>query len=88
MSWPMYRRVERQARRLQDMMDRLDVDPVALARIDGGRAFMTARSLCLHCGTSDLCLRWLERARQPGETAEFCPNRPLFDQCQRHCAPP
>jgi hypothetical protein len=80
----MYRRVERQARRLQDVMDRLDVDPVALARLDGGHAFMTARSLCLHCGTADLCLRWLEQAPVDGETADFCPNRRLFELCKRH----
>jgi hypothetical protein len=85
MSWPMYRRVERQARQLQDVMDRLDVDPVALARLDGGRAFMTARSLCLHCGTSDICLRWLEHPPSPGEKAEFCPNLRLFDLCKRRC---
>jgi hypothetical protein len=82
----MYRRVERQARRLQDVMERLDVDPVALARHDGGRSFMTARSLCLHCGTSNLCLRWLERPPVAGEAAEFCPNRRLFELCRRHCA--
>lgn len=87
MSWPMYRRVERQALRLQDVMERLDVDPVALARLDAGRAFMAARSRCLHCGTTDLCLRWLEQAPTAGETADFCPNRRLLEQCRRKRLP-
>ena len=60
MSWWMTRRVERQATRMHDMMERLDVDGAALARADKGDVYMQARTRCLTCGTSDKCLRWLE----------------------------
>ena len=36
MNWPMCRRVERQAIRMHEMLDRLDVDPVALVRLRNG----------------------------------------------------
>jgi len=60
MDWPMHRRVERRAIRMHEMLDRLDVDPVALVRLRNGDAYAGARSLCLSCGTSDKCLRWLD----------------------------
>jgi hypothetical protein len=56
----MHRRVERQAIRMHEMLDRLDVDPVALVRLQNGDAYAGARSLCLFCGASDKCLRWLD----------------------------
>ena len=48
---------------MHEMMERLNVDPVALARKRGGDAYAEARSQCLSCGTSDKCLRW------PGQVA-------------------
>ena len=58
---PMFRRVERQATRFHEMMDRLDVDPSALVRVPGGDAYAEARSRCLFCGTTDKCLRCLDQ---------------------------
>ncbi len=83
MDWPMYRRVENRARRLQEMMQRLDVDAATLARLRGGDAFAEARSRCLFCGTGDKCLRWLEQS-DVGARPEFCPNLPLFESCRRN----
>jgi len=82
MGWPMYRRVERQARRMHEMMERLGVDPAALVRLRRGDAYAEARALCLFCGASDTCLRWLD---DPSTAArpEFCPNLPLFEACRR-----
>ena len=80
---PMARRVERQARRMHDMMRRLDVDPAALVRLRQGEAYAQARSRCLSCGTSDKCLRWLDESPQAGKRPDFCPNLSLFDACKR-----
>lgn len=79
---PMARRVERQARRLHDVMWRLNVDAGALTRLRQGDAYAQARSRCLSCGTSDKCLRWLD-ARQAGTKPDFCPNLSLFEVCMR-----
>ena len=40
MQWWMTRRVERQARRMHDMMDRLDVDRTALVRARQGHDYV------------------------------------------------
>jgi hypothetical protein len=83
MDWPMSRRVERLARRLHDVMERLDVDPRALVRLRNGDAYAEARARCLHCGTSDLCLRWLERPAENAPPPTFCPNLPVLEACRR-----
>lgn len=84
MVMPMVRRVERLAVRMQQMMDRIGADAVTLARLRSGDAFLEARTTCLHCGTSDRCLRWLDAApRHPDERPEFCPNLTLFEACRK-----
>jgi hypothetical protein len=65
------------------VMERLDVDPRALARLRHGDAYAEARVRCLHCGTSDLCLRWLERSAGSAPLPTFCPNLPVLDACRR-----
>lgn len=85
MDWPMYRRVERQAVRMHEMMDRLGVDPAAFARLRQGAVYAEARERCLYCGTTDKCLRWLEGQGRPGARPAFCPNLRLFEACaKRH----
>lgn len=79
----MFRRVERRARRTQDMMDRLDVDPLKLARLERGQAYAEARQRCLECGTSDRCLRWLEMEQAGNSLPDFCPNLKVFLRCRR-----
>lgn len=83
MQWAMTRRVERQARRLHDMMQRLEVDGAALARLRQGDAYAEARGRCLSCGTSDKCLRWLDSAAPSKDRPEFCPNLSLFEACKK-----
>jgi hypothetical protein len=86
MNWPMLRHVERQERRMQEMMRRLGVDPVALARLRRGDAYAEACRRCLLCGcgdTRDACLRWLRQGPQSGRRPEFCPNLSLFEACRR-----
>jgi hypothetical protein len=79
----MTRRVERQARRMHDMIQRLDVDTAALARLRQGDAYAEARTRCLWCGTSDLCLRWLDSPERRPARPGFCPNLSLFERCKR-----
>lgn len=76
-------RVERRARRMHDVMVRLDVDPVALVRMRGGDAYAEARGRCMFCGTSDKCLRWLDQADRSATRPDFCPNLSMFEACTR-----
>ena len=83
MHWWMTRRVERQATRMHEIMERLDVDAAALARADKGDAYLQARTRCLTCGTSDQCLRWLDANPAPARAPDFCPNLRVFEHFQR-----
>ena len=62
MPWPMLERVERQEVTLHDMMERLGVDPMRLARLEGGETYARARSICLFCAASGLGAERLVRA--------------------------
>lgn len=84
MRWPMTRLVERQATRMQEMMDQLNVDGAALARIRQGAVYMEARTRCLACEHSERCLKWLDSKPAADIQPDFCPNLDLFKQCQRH----
>jgi hypothetical protein len=79
----MYRRVECQARRMHEMMARLEVDVVALARLHGGKAYLEARTQCLFCEKSGVCLRWLEQSPEHCGSPTFCPSFPLFQTCRK-----
>ena len=81
--WPMYRRVERRAVRMHEMMRRLDVDPAKLARLRRGDAYAEARVRCLSCKASDVCLRWLDVPSTGGKRPQFCPNLALFEGCKQ-----
>jgi len=81
MSYPRFRRVERQARRMHEMMDRLGVDAGRLVRLDQGDAYAEARIRCLDCRETETCLRWLEAFDGSAERPEFCPNIEIFDAC-------
>lgn len=81
--WPMFRRVLRQAQRMDDMMQRLDVDPALAARRDQGMAFARARTVCLFCPAAAQCERWLAEATGTPEPPGFCPNAAFFAACRR-----
>jgi uncharacterized protein DUF6455 len=83
MQWWMTRRVERQATRMHEMMDRLNVDAGALARANEGKVYAQARTRCLTCGTSDKCIRWLDQQPASQEPPAFCLNRQLFEQYRK-----
>ena len=76
------RTVERRAIRMRQMMNRLNVDAVALLRVRDGDACAEARSKCLLCNESDQCLRWLDRDHGGSNTPDFCPLFLLFSSCR------
>jgi hypothetical protein len=82
----MHRRVERQAVRMHEIMERLGVDPVALARLQQGQCYAEARARCLFCKSADTCLRWLESEATSPDVPDFCPNLPLFEASRTACS--
>lgn len=82
MEWPLQRAVERQAIRMHQMMDRLEVDAVAFVRLRKGEVYAEARSRCLSCNQTDACLRWLDRRYGSNTGPEFCPALELFAPCR------
>jgi Family of unknown function (DUF6455) len=83
MQGPMARQVERRARRFQDMIEALDVDVIALIRLDGGDAYAEARNKCLHCVCPGDCLAWLSADDEKFEAPWYCANRDVFEICRR-----
>lgn len=83
MKHPKFRQVERQARRMHEMMDRLDVDAASLARLDQGQAYAHARTRCLNCSETQECLRWLDAFSEIADRPEFCRNVDLFESCRK-----
>ena len=83
MDWPMFRRVERQARRMHDMMRRLNANPGTVARLRQGEAYAEARRKCLQCSDVGECLRWLDANPPRTDAPTFCPNLELFESCKK-----
>lgn len=77
---PSVARVERRAKRLHDMIARLDIDAVRLARLDRGEVYAEARKRCLICASASDCLGWLDHsaAEAGASPPHFCPNSPAF----------
>ncbi len=71
--------LETQAERMTEMMDRLEVDVVALAKAHRGSELSHARMTCLGCTRGEACQSWLDgQAAAPAPRA-FCPNAALFE---------
>jgi hypothetical protein len=78
MKWSMRLRVARQAGLMDAMMERSDVDQLALMRENRGKSFASARRTCLDCRRDRDCAHWLHSA-PPAEAAPgFCSNMALF----------
>ena len=79
----MSRTVERRATRMHQMMQRLQVDVLTLVRLRNGEAYEEARSRCVRCDDSCVCLLWLDKGgANPGP--DFCPNLEFFNACKIH----
>ena len=79
MDWPMFRQVERQATRLHDLMDKLDVKGIDVARNGRGAAYAEARTKCLDCHNTHDCFVWVQSNSPDKGAPDFCPNLPLFE---------
>ncbi len=74
---------ERQARRLKDMIETLDVDRAKLGRLRAGETFAEAHVRCLDCSAVGACLEWLASDPTERPQPDFCPNVPLFETLKR-----
>ncbi|WP_436166910.1 DUF6455 family protein [Bosea sp. LjRoot9] len=71
-------RVERQARLMSTMLERIGIDP-GLAALRG-RTFAAAGRRCLWCAASQQCERWLEETGSAARGPSFCPNTQIFEE--------
>lgn len=74
---------EQAARQGHAEANSLDVDEIALTRLDRGEAYVQACNNCLRCVSVGECLHWLESNSQEESAPEFCPNRGLFIKCRK-----
>lgn len=81
MNSPVERQTERQARRMREMIERLNVDTAKLARL--GDVHSQARTTCLSCRNTAECLTWLDAAEHDAAPPTFCPNLMLFEKLTR-----
>jgi hypothetical protein len=63
---------------MKRMMEHVGVAPVEAVRVDGGLAWLEARTKCLFCRHAGECRSWLEDAKTPTAPAEFCANSKFF----------
>ena len=82
MEWPLFCHVANRAKRFNDMLDRLDVDPLKLVRLRHGEANAEARDACLRCREAQTCAAWIELAPR-GARPDFCPSVVLFESVKR-----
>lgn len=82
MNSPQYCLVVNRAKRLNAMIERLNVDPLKLVRKREGEAYFEARDTCLRCHHGHTCLAWIEMA-PVDQRPDFCPNLSLFESVLR-----
>lgn len=79
MDRPMVEQVERRARRLNDMIEKLGIDRSRLARACAGEALSLANRNCLKCSNPSACIDWVDAiAAGPLIPPHFCPNVDLL----------
>lgn len=83
MDWPICRHVERQAVRMREMMEKLNVDEGKLVRLEQGAAYAEARTRCMYCPVANECLFWIDADPPSAIEPDFCPNFRLFSACTR-----
>jgi len=66
------------------MMERVGVTRAEAARVDGGLAWLEARTKCIFCRDVGICCNWLEGSDMRSTPAEFCPNFQFFRTCAEH----
>jgi hypothetical protein len=76
----MLRRVNAQARQMDEVMERLGIDLLAAVRRGRGALFAEARLNCIHCSSALQCRLWLDASSVLREAPVFCPNANFFRQ--------
>ncbi|RTL71428.1 MAG: hypothetical protein EKK41_09945 [Hyphomicrobiales bacterium] len=71
-------RMQSQVALMSGMMRRIGVTRERMVVEDGGLAWMTARTKCIFCSTSDICRAQLESAEFSLTPKSFCPNAKFF----------
>lgn len=81
--WPMCSHVERRARRLNDMIDRIGANRSRLVRACGGATIAEAAQNCLTCPYPTACIEWVsDKSFDAMEPPVFCRNRYLIQRCR------
>lgn len=81
--WPMCHHVERRARRLNDMIDRIGANRSRLVRACGGATIAEAAQNCLTCPYPTACMEWVADTRfEAVEPPSFCRNRSIIRRCR------
>jgi len=68
---------------MNEMIKALNVDEVALMRLDRGETYAQARTKCLNCVCPGECLAWLDAGGDKAAGLWYCPNRDIFEKCRR-----
>jgi len=71
--------VESRARRMREMIKRLDVDMLELAYARVGKTYADAGETCRRCANTAQCLKWLAAASVGQTRPTFCPNLRRFE---------
>lgn len=82
MPWPMFERVWKQEEVMHEMMVKLGVDPVAVARLNGGDLYSQLQTTCVDCVHADICRAWLRTSGAAPIPSEFCGNYETFVACR------
>ena len=68
------------------MMQRVGVAPAETACVDGGLAWLEARTKCIFCRNVAECCSWLADYDTHSTPADFCPNTKFFESCVEHAS--
>jgi hypothetical protein len=85
-TWPVTDHVENRARRLNAMIAMVGIDPVQLARLRNGEAYLDARKACIDCHRAVECRAWLDAASDRSGPPNFCPNFAVLDGLKQDVA--
>ena len=66
------------------MMERVGVNPAEAACVDGGLAWLEARTKCIFCRHIGECCNWLEGSDTRTTPTDFCPTSEFFRSCAEH----
>ena len=66
------------------MMERVGVNPAEAICVDGGLAWLEARTKCIFCRHVGTCCNWLEGSDTRTTPEDFCPNSEFFRSHAEH----